>query len=169
MIPQLKWPGISGSTMLLVLTFVAAATAIQLVYRAIDLPDGNWAVTSVALVMQTQAGASLRVAAIRVVVNVVSAIVAALALHLGGASIPSFGAALLVVGLFCYMTKLDDGLRSAYICVIIVFGADRFAALSPPIYRIVAVAIGSAVGIGVSWIFAWINRRAAAPATAGRS
>jgi uncharacterized membrane protein YgaE (UPF0421/DUF939 family) len=47
------------------------------------------------------------VATIRVFINVISAIVALLALHLGGTTISSFAVALLVVGLFCYLAKLD--------------------------------------------------------------
>jgi uncharacterized membrane protein YgaE (UPF0421/DUF939 family) len=87
------------------LTFVGAAVAILLCYRALELADESWAITSVALVMQTQARASLRVAVIRVFINVISATVALLALHLGGPTIPSLAVALLVVGLFCYLTN----------------------------------------------------------------
>ena len=144
------------------LIFVGAAVAILLSYRTLNLTGQSWAVTSVALVMQTQARASLRVAAIRVVSNVISAIVALLVLHLGGATIPSFAVALLLVGLFCQLAKLDDGLRSAYICVVIIIGTDRLAAVSPPIDRVAAVAVGSVVGIGVSWIFAQIGAWSAA-------
>ena len=79
-------------------------------------------------------------AVIRVFINVISATVALVALHLGGTTtIPGFAVALLVVGLFCYLTKLDDGIRSAYICVVIMIGADRFADLSTPIDRVAAV------------------------------
>jgi uncharacterized membrane protein YgaE (UPF0421/DUF939 family) len=139
------------------LTFVGAAVAILLCYRALELAGESWAITSVALVMQTQAIASLRVAAIRVFINVVSATVALLALHLGGTTIPSFAVALLVVGLFCYLSNLDDGVRSAYICVVIIIGADSLAVLSPPIERVAAVTVGSALGVAVSWVFAKIE------------
>src|SRR5689334_12787368 len=101
--------------------------------------------------MQTQARASLRVAVIRVFINVISATVALVALYLGGTTIPGSAVALLVVGLFCYLTKLDDGVRSAYICVAIVIGADRLAVLSPPIERVAAVTVGSTLGVVVSW------------------
>jgi hypothetical protein len=87
------------------LTFVGAAVAILLCCRALELVDESWAITSVALVMQTQGRASLRVAVIRVFINVTSATVALLALHLGGPTIPSLAVALLVVGLFCYLTN----------------------------------------------------------------
>ena len=90
---------------------------------------------------------------IRVFINVASATVALVALHLAGTSIPGFAVALLVVGLFCYLTKLDEGIRSAYICVVIIVGADRLADLSPPIDRVIAVIVGSALGVVVSWIF----------------
>jgi uncharacterized membrane protein YgaE (UPF0421/DUF939 family) len=154
---RLAWRESACPALLRSLTFVGAAVAIVLSYRALDLPDENWAVTSVALVMQTQARASFHVAAVRVVINVVSASVALLALHLGGATIPSFAIALLLVGLFCYLANLDDGIRSAYICVVIIIGVDRFAAVSPPIDRVAAVAVGSAIGVGVSWVFAKIE------------
>lgn len=147
------------------LTFVGAAVAILLFYGTLDLSEESWAITSVALVMQTGAKASLRVAAVRVVINVVSATVALLALDLGGTTIPSFAIALLLVGLFCHIFNLDEGLRSAYICVVIILGADRFAVLSPPLDRVMAVAIGSAIGVGVSWVFthiaAWSEARKA--------
>jgi hypothetical protein len=53
-----------------------------------------------------------------------------------------------VVGLFCYLTKLDEGIRSAYICVVIIIGADHFADLSPPIDR---VATSQSVQSWASW------------------
>jgi uncharacterized membrane protein YgaE (UPF0421/DUF939 family) len=162
MLERLTWRESACPALLRSLTFVGAAVAILLSYRMLDLPNEGWAVVSVALVMQIQARASFRVAAIRVVVNVVSATVALLALHLGGATIPSFVIALLLVGLFCHLTNLDDGLRAAYICVVIIIGADRFAALSPPIGRVASVAVGSAIGIGVSWVFERIEAWSAA-------
>lgn len=157
MLERLTWRQSACPALLRSFTFVGAAVAILLSYRALDLPDESWAVTSVALVMQTQARASFRVAGIRVVSNLVSATIALLALHLGGATIPTFAVALLLVGMFCHLANLDDGLRSAYICVVIIIGADRFAALSPPIDRVAAVAVGSAIGVGVSWVFAKIE------------
>ena len=65
--------------------------------------------------------------------------------------------ALLLAGLFCHLAGLDDGLRSAYICVVIIIGVDRFAARSPPMGRVAAVAVGSAIGVGVSWVYARIE------------
>ena len=145
------------------LTFVGTAIVILLSYRALGLAGENWAITSVALVMQTQARTSVRVAVIRVFINVISATVALVALHLGGTTtIPGFAVALLVVGLFCYLTKLDEGIRSAYICVVIMIGADRFADLSTPIDRVAAVTVGSILGVVVSWIFAKIETRSSA-------
>lgn len=139
------------------LTFVGAAVVILFCFRSLGLGGGNWAITSVALVMQTQPKASFRVAAIRVFTNVVSATVALVALHLGGATTLSFAAALLVVGLFCYVTTLDEGIRSAYICVVIIVGVDRLGDLSPPVDRVMAVTIGSILGIAISWVFAKIE------------
>src|SRR5919108_945211 len=162
MLERSTWRENACPALLRSLTFVGAAVAILLSYRTLDLPNEGWAVISVALVMQIQARASFRVASIRVVVNVVSATVALLALHLGGATIPSFVIALLLVGLFCHLTNLDDGLRAAYICVVIIIGTDRFAALSPPIGRVASVAVGSVIGIGVSWVFERIEAWSAA-------
>jgi uncharacterized membrane protein YgaE (UPF0421/DUF939 family) len=142
--------------LLRILTFVGAAVAILLFYRSLALPNEGWAVTSVALVMQMQARASFRVAAIRVVINVVSALVALLALHMTGSTIPSIAIALLLAGLFCHFTNLDDGLRSAYICVVIIM-TEGFATPSSPVHRVAAVAVGSVIGIGVSWVYAKIN------------
>lgn len=159
MLNGLTWQESAVPVLLRTLTFVGAAVMIVLVYRTLALPDESWAITSVALVMQSQATASLRVAAIRVIVNVVSASVALIILHLGGATIPTFAIALLLVGLFCHLANLDDGLRSAYICVIIIIGADQFGALSAPIDRVAAVVVGSTIGVGVSWIYAQIGLR----------
>jgi uncharacterized membrane protein YgaE (UPF0421/DUF939 family) len=139
------------------LTFIGPSVVILVCHRALELADESWAITSVALVMQTQTRASLRVAAIRVFINVIIATVALLALHLGGTTIPSFAVALLVVGLFCYLTKLDDSVRSAYICVVIIIDADRLAVLSPPIERVADITVGSTLGVVVSWVFAKIT------------
>ena len=162
MLQRLTWREDACPALLRSLTFVGAAVAILLSYHILELPGDSWAVTSVALVMQTQAKPSFRVAAVRVVINVVSASIALLVLHLGGATISSFALALLLVGLFCHLSNLEDGLRSAYICVVIIIGADRVGALSPPIDRIVAVGVGSAIGVGVSWVFARIGAWSAA-------
>jgi uncharacterized membrane protein YgaE (UPF0421/DUF939 family) len=105
--------------------------------------------------MQTQARTAVRVAVIRVFINVISASVALVASHLGGTTtMLGLAVALLVVGLFCYLIKLDEGIRSAYICVVIIIGADRFADRSPPIDRVATVTVGSSLGVVVSWIFA---------------
>lgn len=139
------------------LTFVAAAVVILATFRTTGIPGDSWAVTSVALVMQDKAKASVRIAAIRVVVNIVSAFIALAALSVGGATIPSYAIALLVVGLLCYLTGLDDGIRSAYICVLIVIGADPLGLIAPAIERVGAVAVGSLIGIAVSLTFAKID------------
>lgn len=142
-------------------TFVAAAVVILLAFRTAGLHGDSWAITSVALVMQDSAKASTRTAAIRVVVNIVSAFVALAALWLGGSSILSYAVALLVVGMLCYLAGLADGIRSAYICVIIVIGADPSGAIPPAIERIGAVAAGSVIGVLVSQILAkWAQRSA---------
>ena len=72
-------------------------------------------------------------AVIQVFINMISATVALIALHLGGAPRRYQACCCtLVVGLFCYLTKLDDGIRSAYICVVIIISTDRFADLRRP-------------------------------------
>ncbi len=55
---RLAWRESACPALLRSLTFVGAAVAILLSYRALDLPDESLAVTSVALVTQTQARAS---------------------------------------------------------------------------------------------------------------
>ena len=75
MLERLPWRESACPALLRALTFVGATVAILLSYRTRDLPNEGWAVLSVALVMQIPARASVRVAAIRVVVTVVSATV----------------------------------------------------------------------------------------------
>jgi hypothetical protein len=91
--------------------------------------------------------------ALRLLEAPVSATVALLALHLGDPTIPTFATAQLLVGLLCQLANLDDGLRFAYICVAVIMATEHSAALSPPIGRIASVAVGSAIGVGVSWVF----------------
>jgi hypothetical protein len=112
------------------LTFVGAAVAILLCYRALELADESWAITSVALVMQTQARASLRVAVIRVFINVFSATCSCC---IWAAHDTEFCCCTLAGWAVLLPYQLDDGVRSAYICVASVIGADRLAVLSPPI------------------------------------
>lgn len=152
-----------GTAFLQVLVFVVAAVLIIMGYHAAGMPDGSWAITSTALVLQTGAQASLRVAAIRIAANLVGAAIALLALRWDGSSIPSLAVALLLVGLVCQLTKLQDGIRSAYVCVIIIMGIDHFAGLSPPIDRVSAVVIGSVLGVGVSWLTERIVARVGVP------
>ncbi len=152
-----------GIALLRALIFVAAAVLIVLFYQAAGLPDAGWAITSAALVLQTGAQASLRQAAMRVGANLLGAIIALLALKWHGVTLPSLAVALLLVGLICQLTKLQEGIRSAYVCVIIIMGIDRFAGVSPPIDRVSAVIIGAAVGVGASWLTARLTAWAAAP------
>jgi uncharacterized membrane protein YgaE (UPF0421/DUF939 family) len=132
------------------LVLMAAIIAILVFYHTLDLPAESWAVISAMLVVQTQAKASFRLALTRVAANVVGAGVALLALHLDGSTVPAIAVALLLVGLICHVAYLDDGLRSAYVSVVIVMAADRFVTLSPPLDRIGSVTFGSMVGAGVS-------------------
>jgi uncharacterized membrane protein YgaE (UPF0421/DUF939 family) len=131
---------------------MAAIIAILGFYHLLDLPAESWAVISAMLVVQTQAKAAFRVALIRVAANIVGASVALLALHLDGTALPGIAVALLLVGLICHLAYLDDGLRSAYVSVVIVMAADKFVTLTPPLDRIGSVTFGSLVGAGVSWL-----------------
>ena len=44
-------------------------------------------------------------------------------------------------------------LRSAYVCGVIIVATDASAVLSAPIGRVASVAVGSAIGVGGSWVF----------------
>lgn len=152
-----------GIALVRALIFVGAAVLIVLLFQAAGLRDEGWAITSAALVLQTGAQASLHQAVLRVAANLLGAIIALLALKWYGSSIAGLAIALFLVGLICQVTKLEDSLRSAYVCVIIIMGVDRFAGVSPPIDRVSAVVIGAAVGVGVSWLTPRITRRLGLP------
>lgn len=151
-------PG-SARAMLRSCVLIAAALAITSVYRALDLASGSWALVSLMLVSHTQAKASVHLAMMRVAANVVGATVALVILQVDGSTIPAILIAMLIAGLICYLAYLDDGLRSAYISVIIVMAADKFAALTPPMERIVSVTVGSLIGVGVSLIVEVMERK----------
>lgn len=91
----------------------------------------------------------IRLAITRVAANVAGACVAVAALQIGGSAILAILVAMLLVGVICHLAYLDDGLRSANVCVAIVMAADRLDTLSPPLDRIASVAFGSLVGVGV--------------------
>lgn len=146
----MMWRAGAGAAFLSSLALAAATVIILLTYRTFELPTEGWAVVSAALVLHTQAKASYRLAAIRVAANIIGAIVALLALYLGGSTIAAIAIAILLVGLICHLAYLDDSVRTAYVSVGIVMAADRFAALSPPIDRIASVAFGSLVGVATS-------------------
>ncbi|RTL69048.1 MAG: hypothetical protein EKK42_08130 [Pseudonocardiaceae bacterium] len=138
--------------------FVAAAVALLWSFRAGGASGAGWAVTSVALVMQDKVRSSGRTALLRVCANVTGALVAFGVLALFGASIPSYVIGLSVTGLFCYLAGLSEGIRSAYVSVIIVIGADPLGLLAPAVERVAAVLVGSVVGIVLSLVFEAVDR-----------
>ncbi|ODU00747.1 MAG: hypothetical protein ABS81_22725 [Pseudonocardia sp. SCN 72-86] len=138
--------------------FVAAAVAILWSFRSGGFSSAGWAVTSVALVMQDKVRTSGRTALLRVCANLTGALVAFGVLALFGATIPGYVIGLSVTGLFCYLAGLSEGIRSAYVSVIIVIGADPLGLLAPAVERVGAVLVGSVVGIALSLAFEAIDR-----------
>lgn len=159
----LPWrPGLTGA-LLRSAVLIVAMLLIVASYRALRLPTESWAIVSMLLVSHAHATASARLALLRVGANIIGAGTAFAVLAIGGNGIPAVMAAMVLVGIFCHLARLDDGLRSAYVSTVIVLVADRVELLAEPLERVGSVVFGSCLGVLASLVIERIDARTAAP------
>ncbi len=132
-----------------------------LCYQALDLPGAAWAPVSALIVTQPTLHPSLRASLYRLAANIVGVSIGALAARFVASPMVCLAVGVLLTGLVCHFTHLDDGLRAAYAAVVIVILGNERNAFAGSIDRVLAVIIGclSALLVGVIFHFLFFMRR----------
>ena len=149
----------------LVFACKAAVSAIVavVVFNITGLPGSVWAAVSAVIVTQPTLHPSVKASLTRVVANLIGAFTGAALSTSIGHTLLCLGLGVLLTGLICHFTRLDDVLRPAYAAVVIVIFAGEKSAWSGSLDRVFAVVLGCLCALAVGLIFArasdWIGRR----------
>ncbi len=135
----------------------AAAVAAVLLFGLTTLPGGVWAAVSAVIVTQPSMHPSVRASLTRVTANLIGASVgAAISLTLGHASLSlsmlSLAVGVLVTGMVCHFTRLDDALRPAYAAVVIVIMSYDKERWYGSLDRVLAVFLGCVCALAVGFV-----------------
>lgn len=140
-------------------TAVAAVTA-YILTSLLHLPQGQWAVISVVLVMQTNLGGSLRAGINRILGTAVGALLGALCLFVFGAGVAGLGLGVGCTILVCvYLVHKHESFRMAGLMatIVILLGNAHTSLASFVVLRFLEVGLGVAVALFVS-LFVWPSR-----------
>ena len=130
-----------------------AAVLAYLIYLAFHLPGITWAPVSAVIVMQAKLNPSLKASLNRIGANIIGAVVGAIFLKTFGANFWSLGGCVLITGMICHFSRMDDALRPAYTSVVIVLLTTDPQGWSGPIQRVLAVILGCFCALFVGFIF----------------
>ena len=125
-----------------------AAVSAYVVYTGLHLPGAAWAApVSAVLVTQPTLQPSVHASVARFWANILGAVMGSLAALLLGPTPWALGLAVIVTGFLCQAIRLDEGLRPAYVSVVIVIftGGDRVWIGS--FDRVLAVVVGCIVAL----------------------
>jgi len=132
--------------------------------EAAGLPGGSWAAVSAVIVTQPSLHPSVRASWMRVLANLVAAIVAAGVVTGFGHGTIALGLGVLVTGILCYCTRIEEAVRSAYAAVVILIIAPGNAGiLGGPLGRVLGVMLGCAAALVVGWVFDRLSGTLSAP------
>jgi uncharacterized membrane protein YccC len=112
------------------------------------LPGAIWGAISAVIVTQPGLHPSVRASLMRVIANVIGAFIGAVFVALLGHTLYALAGGVMITGLVCHFTRLDDAVRSAYAAVVIVMlnpatGSTWFNSLE----RVYAVILGCLVAL----------------------
>jgi len=124
------------------------------IYRALDLPQGYWAVFTVVIVMQASIGGTLSASIDRAEGTVLGAVVGAVALWLHPKTPVGLGAAMTVcVGITAFAAAVRPSLKVAPVTAVIMLISPVSATIGPfsaALYRVLEIVIGGVVGVGAT-------------------
>ena len=131
-----------------------AALVAALGYKFFQLPGAPWvAAVSAVLVTQPDLHSSFKASLLRVAANLAGAFGGAALLVIIGEPLAAMAIGVMVTGLICYLLKLDDALRPAFVAVIIVTLIGENAKWHSSLDRVVAVVIGCVCALAVGLFF----------------
>ena len=134
---------------------VMAGTALCfLIYRALNLPQGYWAVFTVVIVMQASIGGTLSASVDRAEGTAFGAVVGAIALWLHPKTPIGLGSAMTIcVGVTAFAAAVRPSLKVAPVTAVIMLISPVGAAIGPfsaALYRVLEIVIGGVVGVGAT-------------------
>jgi uncharacterized membrane protein YgaE (UPF0421/DUF939 family) len=129
-----------------------AAVASVLLFRWMDLPGGVWAAVSAVIVTQPSMHPSVRASLTRVIANLIGATLGAILSLALGYELLALAVGVLVTGMICHFTKLDDALRPAYAAVVIVIMSPDIQGWHGVLDRVLAVFLGCVCALAVGFI-----------------
>jgi len=133
---------------------VTGALAVYFIASLFNYTDIGWALISVMLVLSPDGKESVPLAVTRIKANLVGAGVGTLCLLISHNNMWILCAALALTVAFCYLFKLDAGIRSALAATIIIMLHDEGKHLwDNAIERIIAVLAGCILGLMITFIF----------------
>jgi len=130
-----------------------SAVVAAICFGFFGLPGTVWAAMSAVLVTQPSLHPSLKASFTRVVANLIGAFSGAVLGALMGQSLFSLALGVLLTGLICHFTHLDDAVRPAYAAAIIVLFSSDTSTWAGPIDRVAAVMVGCLSAIVVGFLF----------------
>jgi uncharacterized membrane protein YgaE (UPF0421/DUF939 family) len=129
-----------------------AAVAAVLLYGLTGLTGGVWAAVSSVIVTQPSMHPSVKASLTRVVANLIGASVGAVMSILLGHQLLSLAVGVLVTGIICHFTKLDEALRPAFAAVVIVIMSLDTKGWYGSLDRVLAVFLGCVCALAVGFI-----------------
>jgi uncharacterized membrane protein YgaE (UPF0421/DUF939 family) len=131
-----------------------AATVAALSYKFLALPGLPWvAAASAVLVTQPNVHSSLKASSMRVVANLAGAFGGAVLSIIIGQPLAAMAAGVMLTGLICYLLKLDDMLRPAFVAVILVTLAGATDKWHSSLDRVVGVVVGCLCALIIGFLF----------------
>lgn len=127
---------------------IVCTLILQAAYFALRAPGVNWAIISAVLVLQPGIAQSLSASAVRIAANLIGAITGLLIGYSLGTGWPQILAGMVAVIFICEPLRLDYGLRTACVSVIIVMTANGgIDVLTASFDRFVAVVAGCGLAL----------------------
>ena len=129
-----------------------AATLSLLVARYFRIADAYWSAITTIIILQSTLGAALTISGQRIAGTALGAVAGALLSTFFGADTLPFAAGVFVLGLICWLLRLD---RAAYRFAGITLAITMLVASAQPawevaIHRFVAVSFGIVVGLAMT-------------------
>jgi len=129
-----------------------AAVAAVLLFGLTGLTGGIWAAVSAVIVTQPSVHPSVKASLMRVIANLIGASVGAVMSVALGHQMLSLAVGVLVTGMICHFTKLDEALRPAYAAVVIVIMSPDTRGWYGPLDRVLAVFLGCVCALVVGFV-----------------
>ncbi|MGB8352623.1 MAG: aromatic acid exporter family protein [Chthoniobacteraceae bacterium] len=131
----------------------AAAAVVSVVcFNLTHLPGTAWAAVSAVIVTQPGLHPSVKASLVRVIANLIGAFVGAVLSAFFGHGLLSLAIGVMITGMICHFTHLDDALRPAYAAVVILIlttDSTWFGSLD----RVFAVIVGCGSALAVGLLF----------------